>query len=462
MHCVVAFDLIVQVVHEDLLRIATSPLGMTEASSSKRRGLLEAILPSPLGMGEASSSRRRGRWINKWKDLPPDLFEAILPHLPISALCRGRAVSKSWNELIGDMDFVYPSLEHSLSEEYVLIGARSDAVLVPAKLFLADIAKNRFITVNDSFLTDHMIEEYGFIKLLQTFGERVTLAADGGLFLVAYCTGEVQSTKLYVHNPVQKIIKPTPCPYFDWQFVLQRRAPQGPKVVMATDKMTMQYTIFVFDISEKLHIFDSVTGEWEQSRLIPVGIIRHSTSVFINKQLHVLVEHDGSSEKGVMRFDKEFDIWHDYGVKLPGHDLPAGAKRPSGDAHLVVHGAKLFYILVGIVGAVDPLKVKIEIFEVNLDSNVYTLTASMPSELVRLLLHGDGQHAQSYDMLVAGCLNVIFFSSATGHSVTYRYGTKTWERFADNKLKDIYENNPRTPHLQLVCRTNQCLSLFVP
>lgn len=459
MHYVAAFDLIVQVVREDLLRVVPSPLRMAEASSSKRRGSLEAILPSPLGMGEASSSKRRGRKINKWRNLPPDLMEAILPHLPISALCRGRAVSKSWNELISDMDFVYPSLEHSLSEEYVLIGARSDAVLVPEKLWLADIAKNRFITVNDSHFTDHMIRKYGFIKLLYTFGGRVTLAADGGLFLVAYCTGKVLSTELYVYNPVQQIIKPMPCPDFDWQPVTQRRAAQGPKVVMATDKMTMEYTIFVFDVSEKLHIFDSITGEWEQSRLIPVGIIRHSTSVFINKQLHVLVEHEGSCKKGVMRFDKEFDIWHDYGVKLPGHDLPAGAKRPSGDAHLVVHGGKLYYILIGIVGAVDP---KIEIFEVNLDSNVYTLTASMPRGLVRLLLHGDGQHAQSFDMLVAGCLNVIFFSSATGHSVTYRYGTKTWERFADNKLKDIYENNPRTPHLQLVCGTNECLSLFVP
>jgi len=413
-------------------------------------------------MGEASCSKV-GRMNGRWKHLAPELVEMVVPFLPIASICRCRSVCKRWNELIAHPDFALRNAQVSSPEEYVLITVRGDAVLVPRGWDVTDVANERFFTLNDAFLTEYVERKVGFLRLLINFRQRITLAADGGLFFVGYSTGLQRGSLLFVCNPVLRIVKPIPNLVFNWQ--LDFHGFRGPKVVMTTDRFSMEYDIFVFDVFDRLHVYESKTACWGEPLDIPLGIIRHSASVFIKRKLHVLFQHRNRSEMGILRFDKLTSEWVDYGVELPGHNqpLPFPSYPPFGDSHLVLSGEKLFYVLIGFRGFTDERE-KLEIFEVNLASSECTRFVTMPKELLKQIMYDDikRDHARGADLLVVGCEDFILFSSSTGHSVTYSLSKLNWNLYTDNKLKEVHENNPENSYLQLICGTSHCLSFAAP
>lgn len=418
-----------------------------------------------LSMGESSCSAIGTMNGSLWKDLAPELVEMVVPFLPIASICRARAVCKRWNELVGHPDFALRNAQVSSPGEYVLITVRGDAVLVPRGWDVIDVANKRFFTFNDDFLTEYVESRIGFLGLLKNFRERITLAADGGLFFIAYSTGLQRGSLLFVCNPILRTIRQIPHLVFNWQLDFQRDHDfRGPKVVMTTDRFSMEYDIFVFDTSNKLHIYESKTTFWREPLNLPQGIIRHSASVFINKKLHVLFQHRDRSEKGILCFDKLTSAWLDYGVELPGHDMPFPVNPPSGDTHLVLSGEKLFYILIGFRGLENPDKEKLEIFDVNLSSRECTRFATMPRDLVRWIMYDEikRDHARGADLLVVGCTEFILFSSCTGQSVIYNFSKNIWNLYTDNKLKEVYENNPQTSYLQLICGSNHCFGFVAP
>ena len=198
-----------------------------------------------------------------WRDFPAQILERkVLTFLPIASLCRFRTVSKQWNVIISHPDFASSHARASSSEDYVLITVRVDRPFNSIVGWeVLDVVNNRFFTLSDDFLTKYVKQE-GIVPVHVPYGDwnrRIILAADEGLFCLSYCFN-FEILVLLVCNPVLKTAKQLPR--------LLGCAENYTRVVMSTDRVSMEYEIFVFNQDDDYYqphaidIYDSKTGRW--------------------------------------------------------------------------------------------------------------------------------------------------------------------------------------------------------
>jgi len=146
--------------------------------------------------------------------IPSDLFEEIATFLPLTSLCRFRAVSKNWNRFISHPGFALRHARASFPEEYVFISEQDvDLEFSTGDWVVLSVASKKFFIFSAHFLAKFVESEDSDVLCPEAFSKprRLILAADGGLFCLSYyvyrgskpcCKWGPHECPLLVCNPV--------------------------------------------------------------------------------------------------------------------------------------------------------------------------------------------------------------------------------------------------------------------
>jgi hypothetical protein len=142
---------------------------------------------------------------SRWAELPAEVLQTVMTFLPLASLVRFKAVSREWNRLISDREFVSRHAQAAAPEEYVLVTARFDAYESKRGQGweVLDVANRRFFTLSSDFLTEYVEREGIAPASRDKYKKQAVLAADGGLVFVAYSFDE-ESSVVLVCNPILK------------------------------------------------------------------------------------------------------------------------------------------------------------------------------------------------------------------------------------------------------------------
>jgi len=401
-----------------------------------------------------------------WRDFPAQILEMnVLTFLPITSLCRFRTVSKKWNRIISHPDFASSHARASSSEDYVLITVQVHRPFDSIGGWeVLDVVNNRFFTLSDDFLTKYVKQE-GTVPVHVSYRDwdwRTILAADGGLFCLSYSFNHKISV-LLVCNPILRTAKQLPR--------LPGWAGLYGRVVMSTDRVSMEYEIFVFNLNDDhyqpnaIDIYESKTGRWRTaiSTVPPLRKPDRSwccVSGFVKLNgLYKIFTHDDYLHPKVVFYDQ-----YTYVASELGFDLPCG---DDDNVNLVVSKDRLFCVTMRktIVSQVRSLK----IFEVILARKECVRFTEMPSELLNWVLGDDLYDNCDIDgdveffeeaIVSTGCANSILIYSCTGRSVAYSLLDKSWHLYSDRNLLQAHKLFKWVYHD--LHGSNNCLSLCAP
>lgn len=313
------------------------------------------------------------------------------------------------------------------------------------------MANRRFFTLSSDFLTEY-VEREGIMPSRYNCKERAVLAADGGLLCVSYSFRE-ESSVFLVFNPILKTVKRLP-QLTDWVNMGDER------VVMRTDRVSMEYEVYIVDNRETILIYESKAGRWRTVANMPpvrneLGFMRPSK--FLKNEFFEPFQHGHHPTRaGIVAFDKETGVLSDLGVAFPTYLGEAT------NLQLVVSNARLFCVARSYPesSCEDSEEEILEIFEIVMErkgqkGRKSVRLATMPSDLLSLVL-GE-EYYRDEPFVAVGCANSILICWVTGWSVAYDLTKKAWDEYPRNKLWKAL----RTPYEQ-VCGSNYCLSLCAP
>lgn len=400
-----------------------------------------------------------------WRDLPAQILEKVLTFLPMASLCRFRTVSKKWNTLMSHPDFASRHARASSPEDYVLITVRVDRPFKSVGGWeVLDVANNRFFTLSDNFLTKYVKQE-GIVPMhvpYRDLNRRVILAADGGLFCLSYCFNHEISV-LLVCNPVLKTPKQLPH--------LPGWAENYTRVVMSTNRISMEYEIFVFNHDDDhyqpyaIDIYESKTGRWRAA--IPTVPPRRKTgrswycvSIFVKLNgFYKVFRHDDQLQPRIVFYDKVTGVASELGFALPCD--------ADDNVELVVSKDRLFCVIMRGIITSEVRSVKIS--EVILARKECIQFMEMPSELLNWVLGDDlYDNCDVEDVIdfyekpivATGCANSILICSCMGRSVAFSLLDMTWHYYSDNSLVQVLEHF--NWYYQDLYGSNYCFSFCAP
>lgn len=296
---------------------------------------------------------------------------------------------------------------------------------------------------------------------------RVILAADGGLFCLSYGFG-LEISVLLVCNPVLKTAKQLPC--------LPGWVEDSSWVVMSTDRVSMEYEIFIFKHDDDHYqpnatsIYESKTGRW-RTAIFTVPPLREpgrswycvSTFIMLNG-FYKIFRYDGYLHPRVVFYDKSTCVASELGFDLPCGD--------DDNVKLVVSKDRLFCVSMRGTGGLFhegngwSEVPSVKIFEVILARKECIRFTEMPSDLLNWVL-GDDLYdncdiegvVQFYEEAIVptGCANSILICSCIGRSVAYSLLDKSWYLYSDSNLLQTHEHF--SWYYQDLYGTSNCLSL---
>ena len=281
------------------------------------------------------------------------------------------------------------------------------------------------------------------------------------LFCLSYCSN-LEILVLLVCNPVLKTAKQLPLPGCAENYV---------RVAMSTDRISMEYEIFVFKHDDNhyhpnaVDIYESKTGRWRTttSTVPPLrepGRSWYCASSFVKLNgFYKVFRRDGYRHPRVVFYDK-----------LTGTASELGFALPCGDddyIKLVVSKDRLF--CVSIRGTIMSEARSVKIFEVIIARKECIRLTKMRSELLNWVLGDDlydncdieGVINYYEEPVVAtGCANSILICYCIGRSVAYSLLDKSWHQYSDNNLLQAHKHFER--YYQDLYGSNNCLSLCAP
>ncbi|KAG0623641.1 hypothetical protein M758_3G190400 [Ceratodon purpureus] len=402
------------------------------------------------------------RWImeSMWSDLPAGILENVFTFLPISSVCRFRTLSKNWNRFISSPAFRHAQLSKASPEEFVLITLRWGRL--DGGWDVLDMAKRRFLTFSDDFLRNH-VQQQGLAPLGHQFGRNYLAAAAGGLFCVRYLFDE-ETSGLFVCNPVLKTVKQLPH-LAGWGEFSQR-------VVMSTDRVSMEYEIFVVNIPayytvgalsepHSILVYESKTGNWKQAPYKPMSppvnypsyqVWWGSLTIFRNQQYCIV---NKGSREGIVSYNKKTGEVSD----LAGVDIPLAPT-----SHLVVCTDRLFCVI-PVEDDTDDFP-SVEIFEINIATKESNLLTVMPQDLLIWVLGHDLERGFFCEMeskikVATGSADSILICTVVGRCAAYSLSKRSWSQYPDDhNLLEAYCQADMTR--EELYGSSYCLSLCPP
>ncbi|XP_004288687.1 PREDICTED: F-box/kelch-repeat protein At3g06240-like [Fragaria vesca subsp. vesca] len=151
-------------------------------------------------------------------DLPPEMMHEIFSRLPVKPLCRFKLVSKSWESLISDPDFVANYSKAAFENEDVFFRRRRllfTNIIDSGQHGIYSLDLDQFLSENSNAGVDGLVAaptELGFVyNLVQRggFPYPFVLGPCNGLFLARLCYGDYGYILI---NPVTKESKKLPKP----------------------------------------------------------------------------------------------------------------------------------------------------------------------------------------------------------------------------------------------------------
>ena len=301
-----------------------------------------------------------------WSNLPSEIVDRILAHMPAPALCRNRILCKRLNELLCTPLFSALCAQHSREQKdedaqlHVIRYVRSDSGMATGThgWCALDVATKRWYNFND----DKQDARHNFRSHV--------VAMDGGLFcqfqdpeISSTMVGDERCIQVIVYNPLAKTVKKLPL------VPAHLTAQAYPELYIDVDRASGEFKVYLinqyFDTKVLYHpktsmerrqeilndplmrIYDSATNEWKSAAnptCIRKGISRLGHAVMYQGLLYVFMVQNTLADFGpgaaepVWRYDMEHDSWEN--LKVNGQVRPRTIARvfdlPRRDGQLVI------------------------------------------------------------------------------------------------------------------------------
>ena len=197
-----------------------------------------------------------------WQNMPEHILQKnILPFVPLPDLCRFRAVSKKWNDLIPQPEFQQGM---KCANMCLLLSAK---VVNPANgsdnWEIQDVATDKHYMLNQDFLQNLPMVRKQFRRGFAHLSSRTTLAVDRGFMCVLFRS--IRNNKvLCVVNPVTGSAQEVPC-------FPPEVGSADPVVTMHICEDHLSFKLFVEadGTSPAFYSFDSRVGRWCPKNRVP-------------------------------------------------------------------------------------------------------------------------------------------------------------------------------------------------
>ncbi|RDY05504.1 F-box only protein 6 [Mucuna pruriens] len=245
------------------------------------------------GKSSGRSSRDEAMEQQIWKDLPEDLFEAVIARLPIAIFFRFRSVCQRWNSLLNSQSFFQHCSQvpqanpwfYTVSHEHANSGAMYDPSM-----------KKWYYPTISTLPTELMVSP---------------VASAGGLV----CFLDIYRQNFYVCNPLTQSLKELPAR----SFKVGSRAAVG--MTVNGNSTGPGYKILLVDCNGEYEIYDSVTKSWSHPGnmsadiKLPLSLSFRSHAISIDSTLYFM----HSDPEGIVSYDMATGIWTQYIIPAPSH-----------------------------------------------------------------------------------------------------------------------------------------------
>lgn len=228
-----------------------------------------------------------------WKELPEDLFEAVIARLPVASFFRFRSVCRKWDSL---------PTSHSFSWQC--------AQVPQAQPWFCTVTRGN---VDTAAMYDPALQKWYHptIPALPTNINVLPLASAGGLV----CFLDIGHRSFYVCNPLTKFFKELPPRSIRfWSHVA---------VGMAVNEkfISSGYKIIWVGCDGEYEVYDSRTNSWTRPGSMPSSI-KLPLSLNFNSQaicIDGLIYFMCSDPDGILSYNMKTGIWKQFKVPAPKH-----------------------------------------------------------------------------------------------------------------------------------------------
>eukprot|EP01018_Ginkgo_biloba_P014336 Gb_03842 [translate_table: standard] len=245
-------------------------------------------------VGQVSTRNEQDRCLDAsiWSNLPSDMLERVLTHLPVISLVRFRAVCTKFNQVILSNTFLNTRPKSPSSDPWFAVFQTSRSTQFSDQFSAYDPNLNTWHQIPLSFLPCHV---HG-------------LASAGGLVC---CKGEINgSLSIFVCNPITKQWKMLP-------LMLKKRL--VPVVSMVVQRREFKIIVAGDDLLPDGHrdlsteIFCSSTNRWTLSGSIPPQSDLELGSAICNGNLYLVT----CNPYGALSFNFQEGVWTKIQAPMP-------------------------------------------------------------------------------------------------------------------------------------------------
>ncbi|KAK1318941.1 F-box only protein 6 [Acorus calamus] len=221
-----------------------------------------------------------------WKELPEDLFEAVIARLPVTTVFRFRLVCRKWNSLLTSGSF---RLAHRAHPWFYSVTHENE---------------------NSGLMYDPSLKKWHHHSSIPSLPSKtivLPVASTGGLI----CFLDVGHRNFYVCNPLTKSFKELP----------SRSVRVWSRVAVGMTLNGTSYKILWLACNGDHEIYDSVVNRWTRPGNIPstvklpLSLNFRSQPIAIESKLYFM----RSNPDGLVDYDMLSNTWRQFVIPLPPH-----------------------------------------------------------------------------------------------------------------------------------------------
>lgn len=251
---------------------------------------------------KSRKERNRGKLLKKadsgevmeqqiWKELPEDLFEAVIARLPTATLFRFRSVCQKWNSLLAS---------HSFSQQCAEVPQRYP-------WFYAITHEN----VNSGAMYDPCLKKWYHpsISSLPTKVIILPVASAGGLV----CFLDIGHRNFYVCNPLTQSFRELPTRSVRvWSRVAVGMTLNG-------NSTSAGYKVLWLGCDGEYEVYDSLTEKWSHpgkmpsNMQLPLSLNFRSQAVSIDDTLYFM----RTDPEGIVSYNMANGVWKQFAIPAP-------------------------------------------------------------------------------------------------------------------------------------------------